>query len=369
MMTYGDLCMGFGGTTTGALQAGLKPLWGIERDPEIAAVARRNFDHLVIEADMLDCDPLTLEPVNALHVSLPCISFSVANNTGGETEQDIALARKVAMFIDVMQPRVFTLENVWLYRRSASWAIIRDTLYKHSYWLDVAHVNAADFSVPQTRKRMIVRAVRSGMIPYLPPAEPWRGWYEAIEDIIPDLPDSQFADWQLDRLAGDPKTALFSQGISRDANGDDYGVAALRERDEPSFTITASRNMNGIRAFIVSNSKIEWGSGVRDGSEPAFSVTQQSGGRVRALLVGDQKRQLRRADEPSFTVRAGGSGGATPRAWPDYGRVVQMTPRALARFQTIPDWYELPESKALACKGIGNAVPPLLYRRALETLL
>jgi DNA (cytosine-5)-methyltransferase 1 len=43
-----------------------------------------------------------------------------------------------------------------------------------------------------------------------------------------------------------------------------------------------------------------------------------------------------------------------------------MTPRALARFQSFPDWYELPERNALACKIIGNAVPPLLMRRVME---
>jgi site-specific DNA-cytosine methylase len=48
------------------------------------------------------------------------------------------------------------------------------------------------------------------------------------------------------------------------------------------------------------------------------------------------------------------------------GRVVKMTPRALARFQSFPDWYELPARNALACKIIGNAVPPLLMRRVME---
>jgi site-specific DNA-cytosine methylase len=38
----------------------------------------------------------------------------------------------------------------------------------------------------------------------------------------------------------------------------------------------------------------------------------------------------------------------------------------LARFQSFPDWYELPERNALACKIIGNAVPPLLMRRVME---
>jgi len=43
-----------------------------------------------------------------------------------------------------------------------------------------------------------------------------------------------------------------------------------------------------------------------------------------------------------------------------------MTPRALARFQTFPDWYELPDTKSLACRIIGNAVPPLAMKKWVQ---
>ena len=52
----------------------------------------------------------------------------------------------------------------------------------------------------------------------------------------------------------------------------------------------------------------------------------------------------------------------------DGGRVVTMTPRALARFQSFPDSYVLPDSKTLAAKIIGNAVCPLGYQRIAEGL-
>lgn len=56
------------------------------------------------------------------------------------------------------------------------------------------------------------------------------------------------------------------------------------------------------------------------------------------------------------------------REWLTNGRIVQMTPRALARFQTFPDGYVLPSNKKLACYGIGNAVPPLLAKQVIESL-
>ena len=43
--------------------------------------------------------------------------------------------------------------------------------------------------------------------------------------------------------------------------------------------------------------------------------------------------------------------------------VRMLTSRAMARFQTVPDWYELPPTKNLAIKIIGNGVPCELARR------
>ena len=46
-----------------------------------------------------------------------------------------------------------------------------------------------------------------------------------------------------------------------------------------------------------------------------------------------------------------------------------MTPRALARFQSVPDSYQLPASAALACRIIGNGVAVLVSQAVTESLL
>jgi DNA (cytosine-5)-methyltransferase 1 len=46
-----------------------------------------------------------------------------------------------------------------------------------------------------------------------------------------------------------------------------------------------------------------------------------------------------------------------------------MTPRALARFQSVPDTYILPDKRTLAAKVIGNMVPPLLMQRIAENMM
>ena len=287
--------------TIGARAAGFDVLFGVEYDPDLAAVYRANLGDHVIVADVATLNMADLPRVDVFHASPPCTNASVANANGGESPQDLAMAQAVCRYIVAKQPDIVTLENVYQYRNFESWHEIARTLLVEGYTYNYWHVNMANYGVPQTRKRMIVVARRDNKTPQLPEqthAENptpglfgtkarWVSWYEAVEDLIPTLPDSQFAPWQLERL---PEEILESVLVG---DGDNYRPIAKSEM--PSLTVGAS---NGARAFIV-----------------------------------------------------------------DSGRVVKMTPRALARFQSFPDWYELPGSSRRAVKGIGNAVPPLFSEK------
>lgn len=438
-ITFASLFGGFGGVEIGALAAGLSPKWTIENDAAIAEVARANLGSRVHVRDILDCDPLEFDEVDVLHASPVCTRMSLANPNAGETMLDIRLAEKTAEFVKALKPRVFTLENVWAYRNSIAWHKIEAALHESGYWVSVEHINFADYGVPQTRKRMIVRAVRGGFVPYLPEPVPWIGWYTAVEDLIDTLPESQFAPWQLARLPALLSSTLVGSG------GFDGKVVTAPDQ-EPSFTITANENQLVMRAFLV-KVQGEHGRHICLDHEPMPTLTaSNTAGKYRALLVGDQTGQIVTEDEPAIVVRAGENGGAMPKAilmagggntnfeeaYPgrgcryadepahtittttaggtmpkawlvdgsnaspkgqltirdegdpamtvttggvkhpmrspfENGRVVAMTPRALARFQTFPDWYELPENARLAAKGIGNAVSPRLYERIIQS--
>lgn len=361
----GILFGGFGGVEIGMSPgtAGVEPIWSIEKDAAIAAVAQANFNHQIIVADILDVDPDRLPCVDLLHASPPCPSFSQANSKRGETEEDLALARQVVRYIQILQPRWFTLENVLLYRKSKSFQIILAALAQDGYMVDIAHVNAADFGVPQTRRRLLVRAAQGRLLPSLPPPEPWTGWYQAIEDLIPELPESQFAGWQMAKMPDELKSAIFANGS--------YEDLVIRKKDD---------NQTGIRACLIasqnsSNSPLT----TRYDESPAFTVVAncfEKNSPPKAFIVGGQyqtpnyceKREVqnRLAGEPIWTVTASEHGDT--RVWGN-GRIVAMTPRALACFQSFPDWYKLPEDKNLACRGIGNAVPPLMYEKVAQGLI
>lgn len=381
MDTIATLFSGGEGVGIGAQAAGLRHIYGVEVDDAVAQVARDNgFD--VETADILEVDPADYETPTVLHASPPCPNFSVAKQGRRETDYDLALAKATARFVEVLRPQFFTLENVYGYRKSESWRIIADTLNRCGYWYDLAHVNAADFGVPQTRKRMIVRAALGQMVPHLPPPEPWVGWYAAIEDLLPTLPESQFAPWQLARLElGD--TVLVNTREMHDHR--ENNPLTARGRKQPAMTVTATSTGSRYKALLVDSAGYPSEDGVRipvtrHADEPVNTVIANHAKRgMRAFLVGGQFArpadgsgelrpvQVRESGEPTFTITAQNKGDW--RAWLSRGRVVQMTPRALARFQTFPDWYRFSGKKVLDCRVVGEAVPPLLYEKLIKHLL
>jgi DNA-cytosine methyltransferase len=457
--TCASICSGGGGWELGAIAAGLTPLWAVEYDPlkpdisaQIADCYELNIGAHVIREDVRTVDFLKLCQERGYPdigmASPPCPNFSGAKVGAEETEADIDIAHAVCRFIRVARPHVFFLENVRKYRESQSFKLICQTLEEQGYWWDSQIVNTADFGVPQTRERLIVRANWEGLwsVPPLPAPAKWVGWYEAVEDILHTLPESKFADWQLKRLPPEMTELLMD---SKNA-GQEWGKK-YRAKDEPTSTVTAiDRPAHFAKAFLTSDQRSNEGKSIsiRQSVEPALTVDTRPAAKTRAFLMDSANKsnatvrsaeepmitvetyhkscKPRRAflvdcthrtnadltvveacepsftvaathmrrpantakaflvdgqansegrlltvpngQEPTFTVQASADHKPT-RAWLQHGRVVQMTVRALARFQTFPDWYQFPDRVAVACRIIGNAVPPLLAQKLIQQFL
>lgn len=342
--TICTLFSGGEGVGIGAKAAGLDHLWGVEYDDAIAGVARLNGFNTITGNVMDSALMMTLPRPDVLHASPVCKNASNAKADGEESPLDIATADATCAYIDHFRPDVFTLENVWGYRTFTAFAHILECLNRNGYRVNYWHLNSADYGVPQTRRRLILvarlygtpvkpletHAEPSKITPMFDTRLPWVGWYAAIEDLIDTLPPSQFAPWQLERLPEEfTQTAIF-QNLRHDfMDGDKFRI-----KSAPASTLTTMyRPSHEPRAFIVNGTPNDYGA----------SVTACS------------------ADDPCYTM--------TGSAWLSAGRVVKMTPRALARFQSFPDWYTLPDKAKLACTVIGNAVPPLLYQRVIEAQL
>ncbi|MCA9979187.1 MAG: DNA cytosine methyltransferase [Anaerolineales bacterium] len=266
-LTFGSYFSGGGLADIGAIQAGFTAVFAVEGDPgnweqsmRIADCYERNIGAHVVRAAVQDVGPATLPPVDWFHASPVCKNASVAKRDAGEQDVDMITAQATADYIAEHRPRFVTIENVWGYRKFEAWNLIAKTLTAQGYAFRVDHINMADYGVPQTRKRMWVTAVLNGNRPgLLPPTHEqdprpslfgaglprWVSWYEAIEDLIPSLPDSEFAPWQLERLPSEYRDFLMDAG-----NTQSNGRQKYRLSDQPSKTVTAGDG-NKSRAFIT----------------------------------------------------------------------------------------------------------------------
>lgn len=407
-LTFTSLFSGIGGCDLGAIAAGFEVCESLEFDPQIAELHKANIGGRCHVTDILDADPFKFEKVDVLHASPVCKSFSTANANKGERQLDIDCALKVAEFIEVLQPPIFTLENVQAYAKSKSFGLIVNKLYSLGYWLDYQVLNAADFGVPQSRRRLILIANRNGFVPPPPPKERHIGWYEAIADKVHDLPDSKLADWQIKALPReirehlllnvraskgsiigiDPKGALSPSHTIPASVTKEMPKALLIENTgarsdrplqtrlefEPSWTIRAmgqDGHYHRASALLLSNGNSS-SFKPKPSTEPAFTLTSNHGGEnVKALLIHptDQRTMpVIEPSEPSFTLTSN-QGGNHVKALLEGIKIKALDIACLARLQSFPDDYKWSGKKSLDGKGIGNSVPPLMYEKILKTTL
>jgi DNA (cytosine-5)-methyltransferase 1 len=169
--TVVDLFAGAGGLSEGFRQAGFSVVAASDNDPDAAATFARNFPNArLIVGDIRA--PGTKEKVldAARRASIlvggpPCQAFSqMRNHTRLIDDPRNALYRE---FIDVIQrsrPMAFVMENVTgMDQMGVRDQITSDLAIDGEYDVVPQVLDAADFGVPQTRKRLIFTGVRTSL--------------------------------------------------------------------------------------------------------------------------------------------------------------------------------------------------------------
>lgn len=165
-----DLFAGAGGLSSGFRQAGFTVVAASDNDPDAAATYAKNFPEArVITGDIRDVTTKAaiLESAKGADVLVggpPCQAFSqVRNHSRIIDDPRNDLYREFVEVLRSVQPPTFVMENVTgIDQMGVREQIAADLELSGEYEVVPQVVDAADFGVPQTRKRLLFVGVRRG---------------------------------------------------------------------------------------------------------------------------------------------------------------------------------------------------------------
>lgn len=191
-----DLFSGAGGLTRGLIDAGFTVLGAVELEPLAAETYGTNFPTVTLwRGDIRDLPAsemarrLKLRPgwLDLLAGCPPCEGFSTMRTLNGSRSPDDPrndLIFQMSRFIDALLPKTVLVENVPALASDARMTKFIRRLGKLNYRIRCDVVDAAQYGVPQRRRRMILIASRLGLPPPQPPVRP----AVTVREVIATLP-------------------------------------------------------------------------------------------------------------------------------------------------------------------------------------
>lgn len=150
-----------GGLSEGARQAGANVIQGIDSDPSAIRAFRANQPHAL--GTLSTVEAARIPGVGALDLLLaapPCQDFSRARGKRPVNSQRQSLPWTVATWVQQCRPLAFLIENVPGIQIWPDWKQWKQCLVQAGYDLLINILDAADFGVPQRRKRLFVTGIQ-----------------------------------------------------------------------------------------------------------------------------------------------------------------------------------------------------------------
>ena len=355
-----DLFAGAGGLSLGFEQAGFDIQAAVEIDPVHCATHEFNFPNSkAICASVVDLTGAEIRrradlgktDIDVVFGGAPCQGFSLIGKRAMDDQRNQLVFHYVRL-VGELQPKFCVFENVKGL-----------TLGQHAQFLDELIValgdagynvllpyrvlNAANFGVPQDRRRLFLIGARKGQA--LPNYPDLLKQTTTVWDAIGDLPDAdQFAELAvLDSVAttwtSDSIYARRMRGMARDPTNFGYG------RDFDASALTSS-----LRTEHTALSQQRFLASQNGDTEPISRFKKlHPDGLCNTLRAGTDSAR------GAFT---------SPRPiHPFLPRVI--TVREAARLHSYPDWFRFHTTKWHGFRQIGNSVPPLLGRAVAREII
>jgi DNA (cytosine-5)-methyltransferase 1 len=205
-----DLFAGAGGTGLGSQAAGFRIVGAVEINKNAAQTYTNNLHITVEQSDIRALSAVNLREklglkrgqLDVLVGCPPCQGFTRMRNANGASDPRNDLVLQYISYVKEFRPRFAVFENVPGLVRSkhgkAFYKRLCDELKKLNYAIFERMIDAADYGVPQHRRRIIVIAGRDQEIPPYPEAthsnpslkkgkrrmlDPWVSVEKAISDF------------------------------------------------------------------------------------------------------------------------------------------------------------------------------------------
>ena len=348
-LRFADLFSGVGGFTEGLKSAGLDCILGADFDRYAVEAYRKNHtDHECLEADLSDEEiqhniamRLKEQKVDLVVGGPPCQGFSIFGkrrfvNTKNHQISEDKRNNLVFAFANIViksEAKWFIMENVpgILSAQNGEYVkAIQEFFAENGYRTECKVINAADYGVPQLRKRFLLIGTKTDLVipfpkpKYFSTPDSWQLPYRTVGEVIPDLMDPSSYD-------------LLSHHVPA--------------KHAPTI--------------VERYSYIEEGKKLDIERLPEHLKTGTKTGKPIANFSHVYKRLDRK--KPSSTIVPGHN--AFP-VHPVLNRT--LTVREAARIQTFPDHYQFVGPIINQCLQVGNAFPCLvaqIFGERLRTVI
>lgn len=354
-----DLFAGAGGLSLGFEQAGFDVVAAVEIDPIHCAVHEYNFPNsAVICASVVDLTGEEIrrrakigdKDIDCVFGGAPCQGFSMIGKRVLDDPRNQLVFHYVRI-VHELRPKYCVFENVkglTVGKHKQFLAELIEALDQAGYdvLLPYKVLNAADYGVPQDRRRLFLIGARKGE-PL--PEYPAHVGKVSVLEAIGDLPDADKFDRLLNtdsvpvKFETDSQYARRLRGFETDPEDKSY------PREFDPHVLTASMRTEHT-----------------DVSRKRFVETEH--GKTEPI----SRFHKLNPDGVCNTLRAGtdSARGAftSPRPiHPHSPRVI--TVREAARLHSYPDWFRFHVTKWHGFRQIGNSVPPLLGRAVARQII
>lgn len=348
-----DLFAGAGGLSLGFEQAGFDIMASVEIDPIHCSAHKYNFPmckticRSVVDVTgeyVREVSGIGEKEIDVVIGGAPCQGFSLIGKRALDDGRNKLVYHYVRLVLE-LKPKYFIFENVkglTVGKHKQFLVEIMDAFKDGGYDVvsDYKVLNAADYGVPQDRRRLFLMGGRKGIaLPSYPEPLSIR---TTVGDAIGDIPDAEKypelwgRDWVYAKFGEQSLYSSYLHGVRKDPS--DFSYPRIFNKDKLTCSLLTDHSDISRGRFVET---------LPDTVEPISRFKKLSmNGLCNTLRAGTA------SDRGAFT---------SPRPiHPIYPRVI--TVREAARLHSYPDWFRFHVTKWHGFRQVGNSVPPMLAR-------